>query len=592
MSKAPDKIFNLAEVLERISDAFIALDKNWCYTYVNKKAADIVGLSPQEMIGKNIWELFPASVGSPFHKAYLEAMDNQNYVFLEEHYPPLNKWFENYIYPSTEGLSVFIRETTEQKIAEETKNYLATLIENMHDAIFSTDAAFIIQTWNKGAEEIYGFTAEEAIGKMVNRLLSTDYLGTPLEKLIDEFNKTGNFKNEVIQKTKTGESINIYVSSSALYDAEGNLRGALAINQNITERKKAELELKAEKNRFEKIVNTVPGVICTYKISADGTMSFPYSSPGTFEMFGLRPEEIAGDASLLFQRVHPDDIESIQKAITESAKNMTEYLHEYRFNHSQKGLIWIEARSLPAPQSDGSIIWTGFISDTTERKKAEQKILQMNEQLRNLSSHLQNIREEEQTRIAREIHDELGQQLTSLTIELSNLNKLAGTSIPKVAEKISSMKELVNTTITTVRKIATQLRPGILDDLGLVAALEWQFTEFEHNSGIKCVFDAWVKKNEFPKDLSTAVFRIAQESLTNIARHSGATEAKGILYEKENNLILEIYDNGKGISGSSAGKKTFGIVGMRERAAMLNGEFSLSNNAESGICVTLKLPLP
>lgn len=223
-----------------------------------------------------------------------------------------------------------------------------------------------------------------------------------------------------------------------------------------------------------------------------------------------------------------------------------------------------------------------------ERKEAEEKMIETNARLRRLSAHLNSIREEERKRIAREIHDELGQQLTVLKMDLSRLNK----NNAQLSEKITPMLTGIDETIKTVKRISSELRPGVLDDLGLVAALEWHCTEFEKRTGIQCNFHSTQIDFELNNDASTAVFRILQETLTNVLRHSGATQVNIMLSLKDNDLILDINDNGKGIPEEELkNQKSLGLLGMQERAAAFGGSLEITGENGKGTEVKLTIPM-
>ena len=198
------------------------------------------------------------------------------------------------------------------------------------------------------------------------------------------------------------------------------------------------------------------------------------------------------------------------------------------------------------------------------------------------------MREEERTSIAREIHDELGQQLTGLKMDISWLTRKLVTDDPVIKERTKEMIELADETVKTVRRISSDLRPGILDDLGLIAALEWQCAEFEKRSGIKSAFSASVTEVNCDRNLATGIFRVYQEALTNVMRHSGASKVDSTLAEKGSKIILTITDNGKGFDLFEAkNKKTLGLLGMQERARMFGGELNIISEKNKGTTITL-----
>ena len=238
-----------------------------------------------------------------------------------------------------------------------------------------------------------------------------------------------------------------------------------------------------------------------------------------------------------------------------------------------------------------------MIADITGRKEMEEQLMISREQLRRLTYHLQSIREEERTWISREIHDELGQALTGLKMDLSWIErKLSRTGEEQpfhlLLERIGSMSGLVDSTIQSVRKIATELRPGVLDALGLTAAIEWQASEFRSRTGIEVNLSPLSEKSGLDRERSTAVFRIFQEILTNVARHSLASEVEVHIEEKSGRLSLEVKDNGRGITEDQViDSRSLGLLGMRERALLLGGEFHIQGVPGEGTTVTVIIPL-
>jgi signal transduction histidine kinase len=235
--------------------------------------------------------------------------------------------------------------------------------------------------------------------------------------------------------------------------------------------------------------------------------------------------------------------------------------------------------------------------DITERRKTEKSLESSRHQLRQLSAHLQSIREEERARMAREIHDEFGQVLTALKIDAALIERAAQKGsrpdIERVLAKTRQMTSLIDLALISVRRLATELRPGILDDLGLEAALEWQAQEFQRRTGIHCDFKSTVSRAQVPSEYSTPVFRIFQETLTNISRHAGATHVSVMVEVKDKQLSLEVEDNGRGIREEDlAQSQSLGILGMKERALLMGAEFTISGESGHGTKVALVTPLP
>ena len=229
-------------------------------------------------------------------------------------------------------------------------------------------------------------------------------------------------------------------------------------------------------------------------------------------------------------------------------------------------------------------------SEIAERKRAEDRLKLSRESLRNLSTHLQSVREDERRGVAREIHDELGQALTTLKLDLSLLRDEIRPEERDAGKRISSMIEICDTTIKSVKRIITELRPRLLDDLGLTAAMEWMSEEFQRRTGITTRISITPVEIVLDPERSTAIFRIFQETLTNIGRHSGATAIDAALCRKGGTITLEVRDNGRGISEAQVmDPRSFGLIGMRERAKYFGGSLTIKGTPHAGTVVTVSL---
>jgi signal transduction histidine kinase len=235
----------------------------------------------------------------------------------------------------------------------------------------------------------------------------------------------------------------------------------------------------------------------------------------------------------------------------------------------------------------------GEARERAERRRAERQLRESHEQLRALSVYLQHVREEERTRIAREVHDELGQALTSCKLDLAWIAGRLPRNLRSVLEKARALSSHIDHTIQTVRRISSELRPGILDHLGLLAAVEWQAHEFSTRTGIKCLVHSDLQEPPMHAAVATAFFRIFQETLTNVIRHAGATRVDVRLKQESGRIILEVTDNGRGIAPDEiVNTRSMGLLGMKERAALLGGEFHIGpRHPGHGTQVTVAIPL-
>jgi two-component system, NarL family, sensor histidine kinase UhpB len=228
-----------------------------------------------------------------------------------------------------------------------------------------------------------------------------------------------------------------------------------------------------------------------------------------------------------------------------------------------------------------------------EHRRAAEQLRESHEQLRALSTYLQTVREEERTRIAREVHDELGQALTSCKLDLAWIASKLPRDHNALVEKTKALRDHIDATIQTVRRISTELRPGVLDHLGLLAALEWQANDFQNRTGISCEVQSNLQDRQLDQTLSTTLFRIFQETLTNIIRHAGATQVKVKLQVVGNRIEMEVRDNGRGIQRSDMSKaNSMGLLGMRERAGLLGGTLKVGRlRGTKGTRVSVDIPL-
>lgn len=230
--------------------------------------------------------------------------------------------------------------------------------------------------------------------------------------------------------------------------------------------------------------------------------------------------------------------------------------------------------------------------EITERKRSEEELKQSRERLRDLASHLQSIREEERGRIAREIHDELGQALTALKMDIHWVCQRLSKDQKLLLEKTRSMSKLIDTTVQSVQRISSELRPGLLDDLGLSAAVEWQADEFQNRTGIQCETISDPEDIALDQAFSTAIFRIFQEALTNIARHANATRVEVILKKKSGKVELTVRDDGQGITEKQiSDARSFGLIGIRERVHSFRGDLIITGTSNKGTSVKVSIPL-
>jgi PAS domain S-box-containing protein len=348
-------------------------------------------------------------------------------------------------------------------------------------------------------------------------------------------------------------------------------------------RKKAEKGIRIEKQFSDSIINMLPGIFYMY----DEQLHFLRWNARFEEVSGYTRDEFEGMTVLdlfygkqreLIRQKTADvfvtgrcDVEA--ELTTRNGNNIPFYFSGTKITYRDKPCV----------------LGIGF--DISRSKETENLLRQSEEDLRDLASNLQNVREEERAAIAREIHDELGQQLTAIKLDVSWLDrKIVGDSIIK--ERINGVLLMLTEMIQSIRRISTQLRPSILDDLGLLEALRWLARDFQSRTGIRIVLECPEETLKPEPAITTGLFRIFQETLTNIARHAEATDVSARLYVEDEHLILTIMDNGKGFDPVAAKKKkTLGLLGMKERTLMMKGTYEIDSQPGKGTSLRFIVPL-
>jgi signal transduction histidine kinase len=365
----------------------------------------------------------------------------------------------------------------------------------------------------------------------------------------------------------------------------------MAIVEEITERKQAQ----------ERSLRSEAYLAGSQRLSHVGSWAVNISlremvfwSQESYRIFDFDPDMGLPPLQSARDRVHPEDYPITDAAFEDAIRERRDIDCYFRIVLPDGTLKYCHSIGHPVVDENGEVTeYIGTVMDVTASKRAEQELQHSFDQLRALAGRLQSVREEERTRVAREIHDELGQALTAIKIDLAALIRdLPGDSGAQ-RQRSQSILKLLDEAIQSVRKIATELRPGILDDLGLVAAVEWAAEEFQARTGTKCELSLPGMDIALDQERATALFRILQETLTNIARHAKATRVDVRLAQENGDLILEVHDNGQGIGEEQLSTgSSLGILGMRERALLLGGELTISGDPTSGTTVSVRIPRP
>jgi PAS domain S-box-containing protein len=366
-----------------------------------------------------------------------------------------------------------------------------------------------------------------------------------------------------------------------------------SIIQNTQELQRTTDELLIHKERLTGVIETaIDGII-----TIDDTHHIILANPAAAATFGYQVEELIGQSIEVVipsrhRHVHSKHVNEFgEKGRTK--RKMGANFEDYYISglHAEGHEFPLEA-SISSLLENGKRFYTVIFRDISERKLAKEKMAQYHNELSQLSAALQSIREEERKHIARELHDDLGQLLAALRMDLSLLQRDHAMT-DKSRLTLGSMDQLLLTSITTLRRIATDLRPRALDEGGLYFALQTLQKEFSHRHGVHCDMEADEEQLILDDERSTAIFRIIQESLTNVARHAKAATVNIKFARDEKEISLTISDNGRGIEEGALNKsRSFGLVGMRERVKAMNGEFKVSSEIDRGTTLQIKIPLP
>lgn len=365
----------------------------------------------------------------------------------------------------------------------------------------------------------------------------------------------------------------------------------LAIGDDLSPEQAAATALAQSQARYNAIVDHTPGLVYQFVLGADGRHEYPYLSEGCAALLGVQPAALQADPDLFLRLVLPEDRKGYLETMAVSKISLSGWNWEGRiWIEAWKDVKWINLRATPHPAAHGAVQWDGIMTNITESKNEQLDVLRSRARLAELTEHSEQVKEQERARIAREIHDDLGGNLTAIKMALAMLSARLPQD-PGLQEKAAYLDSLVDRSIEAVHRISLDLRPSTLD-LGIVAALEWQAREFEKTTGVACIFRSAERDIELDPDHAAALFRIFQEALTNVAKHAGATRVTVTLRRQRQHLTLVIADNGRGMLPADRLKpQSFGLRGMSERARALGGTLSLSAAPGGGTMVTIKIRL-
>lgn len=359
----------------------------------------------------------------------------------------------------------------------------------------------------------------------------------------------------------------------------------------ITDRKRAEQERLEAAARFQNFVEQLGGM--PYIGSIDAQATNIYVSPKIHDLLGFTPEQWCGDPGLRLRQMHEEDRAGFLASIAATVSSGVPLSVDYRLRRADGSLRWIHDEAKVARDGNGRPLFLhGIALDITERRQAQEELMRSHRELKHLISALDAVREDEQKRLAREMHDDLGQLLAAMKMDLSALAQQLPPGDCSALERLDAINDLVNSMLVSIRRIIADLPPKLLDDAGLFDALHLLTRNFERRYGISCRLHLPEEEPLLPGKTASMLYRVVQESLTNIAKHAQATCAAITMKANQSSLVLSIVDNGKGASAVELEKNgSFGLICMRERVATLEGELHINTSPGAGMAVHLSLPL-
>ncbi len=576
--------------------AVLLFDRDLRYQLADGKGLAGSGISKAELEGKTIWQVFSPEICTQIEPLYRAALRGEAGV---SEVPLENRIYEVHVSPVRDdegeivmGLvmtqDISIRKRAEEALAASERRFSTAFNANPVLATISALDSGVFLAVNDRFVAISGYSREETVG---HTALELKIWPNPEDRrsVMECLARDGRVRDhEVGMRLKNGDELMLLLSIEKL-EIDGQTCLIHSAND-ITLRKKTEEALIASEERYRTLFETAPDAVGVI----DASMRLVMANHQGLKLYGYDSlDEVIGlDAHDFIAEIDWPRIEPFLREVTESKRSL---IFEHVGVKKDGTYFNVESRisRLHGENEPPSFLIVSL--DITERKRAENQLRASQEQLRALSARIQSAREEEGTRIAREIHDELGGALTGLKWDLEGLvgvlPETDGAVSQEARERIQSMTVLIESTIDTVRRISSELRPGVLDDLGLVAALEWQALQFQARTGIQYHSAGNLETVDLNRESATAVFRIFQEILTNVLRHSQATAIQVEQREEAGYFELKVADNGRGITSEEKSNTTsLGLLGMRERALLVGGEVCIEGG-QGGTTVIVRVPL-
>ena len=497
-----------------------------------------------------------------------------------------------------------------RKEGENAREIEMRLLSNIRAAVIATHPDGEIIFWNAFASEMYGWSAEEVLGGNITEILAPEHAREQAAEVMAKLNAGQSWTGEFPVKRKDGKEFTALVTDSPILGRNGELIGIVGVSYDVTATKRAEEELRRSEEQFKRLANTLPEMC--WMARPDGFVS--WYNDRWHEYTGKSAKELEGWG---WQTVHdPEFVPRVTERWKRSLESGAPFEMEFPLRGRDGVYRWFLTRAQAFRNSAGQAVsWFGVNTNIDDAVKARQALSEArrelerrvhertaelnlaNESLRSLSGTLLQLRDDERRRLARELHDSLGQLIAATGMSLAAIRGQQGRLDANGVKAIGEIAELVQEMNRQTRTISHLLHPPLLDEVGLVSALGWYVQEFSSRSGIQVQLEISESFGRISEDLEIAIFRIVQECLTNIHRHSGSPVAVILVRQLSDQIVLEVEDRGRGISAEklselkTARSRGVGFRGMQERVRYLGGTWEIRSNG-SGTVVTVTIPFP
>ena len=574
-------------ILQSMREKLVFLDTCLSIQWTNHAALELTGMNQEELKNRKCYKVWHQSDNPCFDCPAEKALRSGEVEESEIKF--LNRIFNIRAYPVKEnghikGILEAKQDITEKKQTEallkqsEEKFRRFFQENNAIQLIINPETGRIISA-NRSAKKYYGYENPESMYiQNINQLSEKD-IKAEMKQAFLQHKNFFHFQH----KLANGEIRHVEAHSTPL---EINHNKFLySIIHDITDRINAEKDLKKSEEKFRNIVNTLPQFV-SY---TDKNLIYRFVNQTYLDRFNLKEEDIVGKS--LIDIIGKESYKKAKPHIDKALKGKKVYYKEF-FNYPNNIQAYMEAILIPAFDTHNQVAgYYAILSDVTHHIKNQELLENSRNKLRSLSEYQQNLLEEERKFIAREIHDELGQNLTAIRMGLTMLKKQIPRTDRKVFSKLKELNQITQNTFDKIKLISTELRPQLMDHMGLTAAVEWFVQQFEKSSGIAVRTHFLVEEEFLPEKVAIQLYRIIQEAMTNVYKHAQASTIEISLQQKNNCLYLNIKDDGKGIRKADTQKKeAYGIKGIEERIQILRGTFHLDGN-HKGTTISIEIPL-